>query len=513
MLLSHRTLLKFGMMRVLGLSETKSRTLLTGSLAYAFGNVLNRFFSLFSLPIFTNYLTPADYGLFGLLSILSVILVPVFSLGVTSGMAVPYFGTKSKRLRNSVVNAALIISVFSGSAMVFLSVCFLEEISFFFGSFESVWRYILATSLTSFLIIVSAPLYLKLQFNGNSQIFVGVSICTAIVNFTSCIIMIVFYDLGLGGLIFGQLIGQGFGLLMLLLLSGIRSRVHKPFMLKYSCNLLKLGIPMMPSFFLLFLLQNGVRFLLDLKTNLEVVGVFTVGANIGSAVSVITSAVIMAWTPWALEQSKDWERSRYSVSFRFNQYFVLGMIGVFLVFVAAKPLLSVIVSPAFYSAWTVVGLYAASTFLISIFSLMLTGLYISKKIYLVIIPQFFAAASSLICFHYIFEPGAVVAALSVLFGTLVLVFCQCCINHLSKTISPLPLNYWRLVFALVFSGFSFWLIYNLNFNNSFVYLFCSGGMLIFLGLAMKILFPPEIEDLHSNLRRFFKNGLLQNRPN
>ena len=113
------------------MSETKSSTLFKGSLAYAFGNVLNRFFSLFSLPIFTNYLSPADYGLFGLLSILSVVLVPVFSFGVTSGMAVPYFGTNSKKLRNSVVNAALIVSFLGGSVMVFLSICFLEGISVF----------------------------------------------------------------------------------------------------------------------------------------------------------------------------------------------------------------------------------------------------------------------------------------------------------------------------------------------------------------------------------------------
>ena len=226
------------------------------------------------------------------------------------------------------------------------------------------------------------------------------------INFVSSIIMIVFYDFGLGGLIFGQLIGQGFGLALLLLLSGIGARVHKLFMLRYSINLLKHGIPLIPSFFLLFALQNGVRFLLDLKTNPEVVGVFSIGANIGTAVSVVTSAVVMAWTPWALEQGKDWERSRYRLSFRFNQYFALGMVGVCIVFVAAKPLLYIIVSPAFYSAWKVVGLYAASTFLISLFSLMLTGLYLSKKIYLVIIPQFFAAVSSLASFHYLFEPGS-----------------------------------------------------------------------------------------------------------
>ena len=65
-------------------------------------------------------------------------------------------------------------------------------------------------------------------------------------------------------------------------------------------------------------------------------------------------------------------------------YWVLGL---FLVYAAAS-LYFLSLSPAFYSAWSVVGLYATSTFAISVFSLLLTSLYIMKKIYLVIVPQF-----------------------------------------------------------------------------------------------------------------------------
>ena len=82
-----------------------------------------------------------------------------------------------------------------------------------------------------------------------------------------------------------------------------------------------------------------------------------------------------------------------------------------MVYAAAKPLFSIIVSPAFYSAWSVV--YMPNICDFSFFIITYT-LYIMKKIYLVIVPQFFAAATALICFLYLFDHGPVGAALSVL---------------------------------------------------------------------------------------------------
>ena len=73
----------------------------------------------------------------------------------------------------------------------------------------------MAISVTSFLVIISSPLLLKLQFNGDAKKFVIISMVTAILNFTSSLLMIVQFDLGVGGLFFGQLVGQGFGTIIL----------------------------------------------------------------------------------------------------------------------------------------------------------------------------------------------------------------------------------------------------------------------------------------------------------
>ena len=84
-------------------SEKQPRSFLSHTATYAIGNVARRLVGFAMLPIYTRFLTPADYGVIGLLTFALALFEPVF--GARLGRAIPkfYFETMNARHRRAVI--------------------------------------------------------------------------------------------------------------------------------------------------------------------------------------------------------------------------------------------------------------------------------------------------------------------------------------------------------------------------------------------------------------------------
>ena len=88
-------------------SEQRSRSFVSHTATYAIGNVARRFVGFAMLPIYTRFLTPADYGVIGLLTFALALLEPL--LGARLGWAIPrfYFDAPDNRGKRAVIWGAL----------------------------------------------------------------------------------------------------------------------------------------------------------------------------------------------------------------------------------------------------------------------------------------------------------------------------------------------------------------------------------------------------------------------
>ena len=66
------------------------------SLIYGIGSVVIKFVNLVTLPLFTIYLTPSDYGVLAMLAMLSMVIEPIGSLGLSAAMGPKYFESDCK---------------------------------------------------------------------------------------------------------------------------------------------------------------------------------------------------------------------------------------------------------------------------------------------------------------------------------------------------------------------------------------------------------------------------------
>ena len=98
--------------------KSKNYKFVIDSIFYGVGQVFQRAIALITLPFFITFIDPINYGVIGLLTTLSVFIVPIFTFGLSSSMGVSYFDSKKKD-RSDVISISFLLSVIG--AISFLS--------------------------------------------------------------------------------------------------------------------------------------------------------------------------------------------------------------------------------------------------------------------------------------------------------------------------------------------------------------------------------------------------------
>ena len=116
-------------------ADPRSRSFASHAATYAVGNAARRFVGFAMLPIYTRFLTPADYGVVSLLIFSVALLEPL--LGARLGWAIPkfYFGASDDRGRRAVIWAAFAVTGAASVLSVIVLVLFRNEAaSILFGN-------------------------------------------------------------------------------------------------------------------------------------------------------------------------------------------------------------------------------------------------------------------------------------------------------------------------------------------------------------------------------------------
>ncbi|NJN40018.1 MAG: oligosaccharide flippase family protein [Gammaproteobacteria bacterium] len=165
-------------------------------------------------------------------------------------------------------------------------------------------------------------------------------------------------------------------------------------------TLLRLGLPLVPSFYFLLVLQQGNQFMLKELRGLGELGVYVVGYNLGLVMSLIVAGFTTAWTPFFLSFSRDPAAGFERLS-RAMTYYVIAVGALTLLFFAwSRPLVQLLASNPYQGAHIVVGYSAAAYFLVGVFSLLLPPLYYARHVWAVTLIQGFGAVAT-VCLQFI----------------------------------------------------------------------------------------------------------------
>jgi O-antigen/teichoic acid export membrane protein len=397
------------------------------TLIYGIGQILVRLVSLLLLPVFTSYLTPLDYGVSSILGLLIFFITPIFALGISGAIGVVYFERSNPRRQAATIWTALALVTVSAGSLVTLGALNAEHlVRLLFGeappSYDLEYLVVLAL-LTAGMSIVSLPMLLSLQLAERAKSFVAITVASAAVSILLSLVLIVVFGRGVAGFIEAGAIAQG----LTLVLATWVAIVRIPFRLDagLAMALLRLGIPLLPTFIAALVIQQANKYLLQAIDGLDAVGLYTVGFNLGMFSALIVSAFTNAWYPF-FSSFMERQGEAPPIFARIMTYYVVGVGSLSLMFfIWARPVAMVVLQPGFHDAFASVGPSAAAQFLLGAHSILSATMYFAKDVRYAIVIQGAAALMS-IALNLALIPvlGIRGAAIALVLGVLSMVIIQ-----------------------------------------------------------------------------------------
>ena len=175
---------------------------------YAIGNIARRFVGFAMLPIYTRYLSPADYGVIGLLTFALALFEPLF--GARMGRAIPkfYFESDDRHVRRAVIWGVLgvtgAVSAVSMTALILLRGVGSQLL---FGDRNYALSLgLFAVNLLSHPIEDTGMLYIRLQ--GRSRLFLTVSMVKLAMQVALNVLLVVYLQDGVVGAILSGILSS-----------------------------------------------------------------------------------------------------------------------------------------------------------------------------------------------------------------------------------------------------------------------------------------------------------------
>jgi O-antigen/teichoic acid export membrane protein len=477
---------------------------------YGLGQVLLRMVSLLLLPLYTSYLTPADYGISSILGVMTYFLTPVFALGISGALGIVYFGGEERATREATIWTAFTTLAVSAAVLAVGGWAFSDRLALLlFPTGESKYDlgYLVTLALvTAAMSVATQPLLARLQFEERAKTFVAITLSSSALSIGLSVLLIVALGRGVAGFIEAAAIAQAVTLAVAMVISlrGLQFRIQRTI----ARQLLVLGIPLIPGFLAIFVMLQANKVLLQAGPGLDELGIYTVGFNVGLLMTLLVTGFTSAWFPFFSSFMNQQEQARPLVA-RVMTYYVLGAGTVSLLFfVGAQPLIRLVTQPPFWGAYVSVGPSAAAQFLIGVHSVLLVGMYFTKRVRAGVVLQGAAAALS-VAFNLLLIPplGAAGAALAMMLGFLAMVVLQHGWNVV-RVRFWVPYEWQRLAaFAAMYIAFASFFLWNRSWP-----LAAEAGLSVLatvtvVGLVLALLSPAERAQARAEIARRLGRGV------
>jgi len=389
------------------------------ALIYGTGSMILRFMTVLLTPLYTARLTPRDYGALAMLGLLTMVVQPVFGLGLSASMGPLYFGDGDSANKSRVVWTVFAIHGVCAVALMFVAKTMPVQIGAAVRLPSQDASLVQMTLVSCAMSIMTTAWMQRVQFEKQVKLYVAVTTATALLSIIVSMIAVIFLGWGAAGIVLGQLVGGAAALIgfMLVGVGATRMQVR----LRTAAELLRMGLPLMPSFAFLFLLMQSNKYILEWYSSLSDVGVYSIGFNFGSVMSIVTGAIGAAWYPFLMSYMERQTEVR-ALFGRIVTYYVFGIGFLCLVFfIAARPVMILLTRDVYYGGASVVGFVALAYFFQVAFSFFTVGLYFKKEVTYVSLVQAIAAVAALVANYVLIRMyGVLGAGIGLAFGAFAL---------------------------------------------------------------------------------------------
>jgi len=326
---------------------------------YTLGTIIPQAAGFILLPIYTHYLSPADYGIVNSMAVIGALISIFFTLCLERSMFRLYWDYPSEKEKKE-FTGTLIIAIFI-IATILLTILFLlnKYVGLLYKSipFYPFYAY---TILASFMGIFSVIPKQYLMLKGKAGTFVVLSISQFIFNAGLILWYItVKFDGSLGylkGNLFSQII-----LLPIFIFLSFKFTSLK-FNYRFFKNALFYSLPLIPAIMTGWVLNLSDRVFIERYFNLTDVGLYSLGYKIAGLVGLVTGSFALAYTPifFKIANSQDQVKAKETL-YKYNHIYLLFVIlSCFIISFFSKEVIGIFLDIKYYSSWIFVPLISIS---------------------------------------------------------------------------------------------------------------------------------------------------------
>jgi O-antigen/teichoic acid export membrane protein len=321
------------------------------SAIYGFGSLVSRFIAVLLLPVYTRFLSPADYGLIETLIALSAVLTVLLAAGVKSAFFRFYFDGEDEAGKRRVIRTSFWFTMAMGTAGLVAGLVLAEAISELLfdtgehadlvrAAFVGLWAHVNYEQMTSLFRVEQRSIAYLVATLINLGLTVGATV-----------LLVVVLEKGPIGVIVGNFTGT------LIVYAGLLAYRRDQLGFQWDRPLLRemnrFGMPLVPSALFLWALNFSDRFFLVKLSGPREVGLYSIGVRLASAIVLLLAAFRTAWPAFAYSIEDDREAAR-TYSFVLTYLVALTSWMALALGVLAPWLVRLLTTEDFYSAERVV---------------------------------------------------------------------------------------------------------------------------------------------------------------
>lgn len=352
--------------------------LLKSSFIYGVGGILQKFIGLLLLPFFTSILTPKDYGVIALISLLSVGLVGFFNLGTGNSMGIIYFQEKDENKKSSIIWTNFILLFANTLILCLILIFFSKEISELMFRSTIYNEYVKLAIITLGITVIYNPFLDYLRMEEMAVKYLVITLIQTLIAIITSIVFVLILKWDLYGFFLASLC-TSLTMFLIIYIFIIR-KIQFTFNFKLIKPLVTIGFPSIWGLFAFLIIDYADRQMIERFLGLDNLGIYSVGYSFGMMMLIFVGAFGSAWPPFFMSFVHKREEAKELFGLVLK-YFVLvfGFI-VILFFIIAKPTIVLMTDMKFYDAYTIIGLVALAYMLKGVYLVLLPGLYFEKKL-------------------------------------------------------------------------------------------------------------------------------------
>lgn len=264
------------------------------SLTYGASGLVGQLIGFLLLPLFTERLSPADYGIMAMVTAMTAVLGPVAGAGMKSALF-RFFNHSEGDERLRLTRTT--ITVVTGLALLQLVVglIFASEIALLLLD-DVVYTNLVRLGVAQSCITVLGEIPVALlRTQRRVKVIGAVNVAKAVLSGSLSVFFLLYYDLGVYSLFLGGIIAEALGLICVL--GSVRNLLGFGINLAVWKKVYPFALPLVPYRLMVVGIGFFSQYVLKEMVGMSSLGVYNVALKFVLPVTFVTSAVQMAWVP------------------------------------------------------------------------------------------------------------------------------------------------------------------------------------------------------------------------